>query len=138
MTDANDGPRRTEGGDTRELAPDGATGSGADEPALERARALADLLDEAVRVPGTEFRIGLDPILGILPVAGDLAMAVLSLYPVVEAYRLDAPRRTLAWMLTLVGVDAVIGSIPVVGDLFDAFWKANEWNVRALERHVEG
>lgn len=108
------------------------------EAAVRRTRGLADLLDEAVRIPGTDIRIGLDPILGLLPVAGDLAMAVLSLYPVLEAYRLDAPRRTLAWMLALVGIDAAIGSIPVVGDLFDAFWKANEWNARALERHVEG
>ncbi|AQL42138.1 hypothetical protein BV210_05165 [Halorientalis sp. IM1011] len=116
-----------------------ADGSGADaEAALRRARGMADLLDEAFRVPGTDFRIGLDPIIGVLPVAGDSVAAVLSLYPVLEAYRLDAPRRTLLWMLLLVGVDALIGSVPVLGPLFDAVWKANEWNVRALERHVEG
>ena len=116
-----------------------ADGSGADaEAALRRARGMADLLDEAFRVPGTDFRIGLDPIIGILPVAGDSVAAILSLYPVLEAYRLDAPLRTLVWMLLLVGVDALIGSIPVLGPLFDAVWKANEWNVRALERHVEG
>ncbi|WP_336000139.1 DUF4112 domain-containing protein [Halorientalis halophila] len=106
--------------------------------AIRRASRVARLLDEAVRVPGTDFRIGLDPIIGVLPVAGDSVAAALSLYPVLEAYRLDASRGTLAKMLALVGIDAFIGSIPALGPVFDAFWKANEWNVRALERHVRG
>ena len=106
--------------------------------ALERVRRVARLQDEAIRVPGTDFRFGLDPVLGLLPVAGDTLSAVISLYPIVEAARLGAPKRTLAAMLTLVAVDAVIGSIPVVGSVFDAVWKANVWNVRLLERHVKG
>lgn len=107
-----------------------------EEAALRRARAVGRLLDEAVRVPGTDFRVGIDPILGILPGAGDAVAAGLSLYPIVEAYRLDAPGGTLAKMVALVAVDAVVGSIPIVGPLFDAVWKANVWNVRALERHL--
>ena len=106
--------------------------------ALRRARALSGLLDDAVRVPGTDVRFGLDPILGVVPVAGDAVAAVLSLYPVAEAYRLGAPRRTLAKMLAVVGVDAVVGSVPAVGGVFDALWKANERNTRTLERHVRG
>jgi len=105
--------------------------------ALERVRRVARLQDEAIRVPGTDFRFGLDPVLGLLPVAGDTLSAVISLYPIVEAARLGAPKRTLAAMLTLVAVDAVIGSIPVVGSVFDAVWKANEWNRRLLERHFD-
>lgn len=108
-----------------------------EEAALRRARAVGRLLDEAVRVPGTDFRVGIDPILGILPGAGDAVAAGLSLYPIVEAYRMDAPGGVLAKMVALVAVDAVVGSIPVVGPLFDAVWKANVWNVRALERHLQ-
>jgi len=104
--------------------------------ALDRVQTVSRLLDEAVRVPGTDIRVGLDPVIGLVPVVGDAVSAVISLYPVAEAYRLDVPRRTLAKMLGLVAVDALAGSIPVVGDVFDAFWKANEWNSRALERHV--
>lgn len=106
--------------------------------ALERVDAFSTLLDGAVRVPGTDFRFGLDPVLGILPGSGDAVAAALSLYPIVEAYRLNAPKSTIAKMLSLVAVDAIVGSVPVLGVLFDAYWKANEWNARALERHVEG
>ena len=105
--------------------------------ALERVRTFGWLLDDAVPVPGTDYRVGLDPVLGILPVAGDAIAALLSLYPVVEAYRLGVERRSLARMLALVAVDAGVGSVPVLGTLFDAFWTANEWNVRTIERHVE-
>jgi len=104
--------------------------------ALGRVRRVSRLLDSAVRVPGTEMRFGLDPVLGLLPVAGDAVAAVISLYPVVEAYRLGAPKRTLATMLAVVAVDAVAGSIPLLGSVFDAVWKGNEWNARLLARHL--
>ena len=108
-----------------------------EEAALERVRTVSRLLDDAVAVPGTDVRVGLDPVLGVLPVAGDAAAMLLSLYPVLEAYRLGMSRGTLAKMLVLVAVDAVIGSVPVLGPVFDAFWKANRWNLRTLERHLE-
>lgn len=109
-----------------------------EEAALDRVRTVTRLLDEAVRIPGTDFRIGLDPVLSILPVAGDLAGALLSLYPILEAYRLGVPWRTLAAMVLLVAVDAVAGSVPVLGSVFDALWKANEWNYQLMERHLAG
>lgn len=108
-----------------------------EEAALRRARAVSNLLDDSIRVPGTDFRFGLDPVLGVLSGYGDAVSAAISLYPVFEAYRLDAPRRTLAKMVALVAIDFAAGSIPIVGTLFDAVWKANEWNVRSLERHLE-
>lgn len=110
----------------------------AETAALERVHYVSHLLDEAVRVPGTDVRIGLDPILSILPVAGDAVGAVLSLYPIVEAYRLGVPKRTLLLMLSLVAVDAVIGSVPILGSVFDALWTANTWNYRLIERQLEG
>jgi len=119
-----------------------ATTAGVDEtaqthPTVRRIETLGRLLDGAVRVPGTEFRIGLDPILGILPGAGDTVASVLSLYIVFEAYRADVPRATLLKMLSYVAVDTVIGSIPVLGTIFDAVWKANQWNARLLADHLE-
>ena len=104
--------------------------------ALRRCRAVSRVLDDAVRVPGTRFRVGLDPVLGILPVGGDLLAMALSLYPVLEAARLGLPRSLLARMLAVVLLDATIGSIPVVGPVFDAVLKANRRNVRLLERHL--
>ncbi|MFC6766264.1 DUF4112 domain-containing protein [Natrinema soli] len=109
-----------------------------DEAAIERMRVVAHALDEGVRVPGTDFKIGLDPIVGILPGAGDTAAAVVSLYLVAESARMGVSRSTLARMLANIGVDAVIGSVPVLGVLFDAFWKANKWNLKlALEDLAE-
>ncbi|WP_277543040.1 DUF4112 domain-containing protein [Haloarcula laminariae] len=105
---------------------------------LDRVHTVTRLLDEAVRIHGTDFRVGLDPLLSILPVAGDAVGAALSLYPIAEAYRLGTPKRTLAAMLGLVAIDAVVGSVPVLGSVFDAFWKANRWNYRLLERHLGG
>lgn len=111
--------------------------TGGQEAALKRVRFLARLMDEAVEVPGTNFKVGLDPILGILPGAGDAVSALISLYPVVEAYRMGAETSTLLKMLTFVGVDLTVGSIPVLGTLFDAVWKANEWNVGIIEDLVD-
>ena len=112
-------------------------GVAADEhPALRRSRKVSRLMDEAVRVPGTDFRVGLDPILGIAPVGGDAIALLLSLYPIVEAARLRLPKATIARMLLNVTLDATVGSIPVLGTLFDAVWKANHRNVRLLERHL--
>ncbi|WP_248515804.1 DUF4112 domain-containing protein [Salinarchaeum laminariae] len=108
-----------------------------EQAALERVEGVAHLLDESIRIPGTDVRFGIDPLLGILPAGGDTVAAALSLYPIAEAYRLDAPRSTIAKMLSLVVVDAIVGSVPVLGTLFDAFWKANVWNARSLERHLE-
>lgn len=107
-----------------------------DEAALERARTVATLLDDAVRVPMTPYRVGLDPILGILPVSGDLVAAVASLYIVVTAVRVGVPTRSVLWMLARIGGDFVVGSIPILGTLIDAVWKSNKRNVETIEAHV--
>jgi len=101
-----------------------------DRAAVKRMRFVARVLDDSVRIPGTEFRIGLDPVLGLLPVAGDAVSGALSLYIVVESARLGVSPKTLFGMLANAGVDVAGGSIPVVGDLFDAAWKANTRNLR--------
>ncbi|QLG61685.1 DUF4112 domain-containing protein [Halorarum salinum] len=108
----------------------------ADEAALRRVRTVAGLMDEAVRVPGTSFKVGLDPILGAVPGAGDAVAAGISLYIVAEAANLGVPLTTIVKMLANVTVDAVGGSVPVVGVLFDAYWKANKWNVATIEEFL--
>jgi len=115
----------------------GETATASEEAALRRVETVSRALDDAVRVPGTTFRVGIDPVVGILPGAGDGVIAAISLYPLVEAYRLGASRATLAKMLTLVAIDAVVGSIPVIGSVFDAVWKANKWNVELIQREIE-
>ena len=105
--------------------------------ALKRIRIVSRALDDSIRIPGTSRRIGLDPIVNLVPVGGNAVGTVLSLYPVVEAIRLGVPRRLLARMLVNVGIDAGGGAIPVVGVLFDAAWKANERNVALLEGHLD-
>src|SRR5665647_1729798 len=79
-----------------------------------RARALARMLDSAVRVPGTNITFGLDPVLGLVPGLGDLASAILSGYIVVTAARLGAPKSVLAKMLLNLGTDTLVGSVPAV------------------------
>jgi hypothetical protein len=100
-----------------------------DRAAVRRMRFVARVLDDSVRVPGTDFRIGLDPLLGLLPGAGDAVSGALSLYIVVESARLGVSYRTLVRMLAHIAIDVAGGSVPVVGDLFDAVWKANTRNV---------
>lgn len=105
--------------------------------ALGRAQKVAHLLDDAIRVPGTNYRIGIDAIVGVLPVAGDTLAAAASLYIVAEAARLGVPPAALARMVFNVGVDAAVGSVPLAGDIFDATWKANVRNVALLEEHLD-
>jgi hypothetical protein len=106
--------------------------------ATKRVRVLAKLLDNSIAIPGTDWKIGLDPIIGLIPGIGDLIGAVLSGYIVLEAARAKVPTYTLARMLVNVGIDTLLGAVPAVGDVFDAAWKSNTKNVALLERHLAG
>lgn len=103
--------------------------------ALRQPRRLADLFDESIPLPGG-YSIGLDPLVGLLPVVGDLSASAVSVYIVMEAVYLGVPRETLARMLANVAVDTVVGGLPIVGDLFDAAFKANARNVALLEQRL--
>lgn len=104
---------------------------------LRRARALATLLDDAIRIPGTSVRFGIDPIVGLVPGLGDLLGGAASIYIILEAARAGASSSVLLRMSINVGIDTVVGSLPVLGDLFDFAWKSNTRNVRLLSRHIE-
>lgn len=103
---------------------------------LKRVRRLSHLLDSAILIPGTTFRIGLDPLLGLIPGAGDIVGTALSAYIVLEAARLGLPHQTLTRMVSNILFETVVGALPVVGDLVDATWKANVRNVALLEAHL--
>ncbi len=94
-------------------------------------------MDNQFRLPGTNFRFGLDPILGLLPVVGDLASFAVSATLIMTMARHGASGKLVVLMLLNVALDAIIGSIPVLGNIFDFAFKANERNVRLLRSHYE-
>ena len=107
------------------------------DPAIhERLRRFAYWLDDGIRIPGTKIRIGLDPILGLIPGAGDAAGAILAGAIVVESLRQRISRYAILRMAANIAIDTVIGAVPVLGDLFDAGWKGNQKNLAILERHL--
>lgn len=104
---------------------------------LARVRTIATVLDDAIVVPKLGIRIGLDPILGVLPIAGDAVTGLASLYIIVEGIRLGLSWRALLKMCFNVVIDFGIGSIPLLGNVFDAVWRSNRRNVAIIERHVQ-
>jgi hypothetical protein len=97
---------------------------------------LTRWLDDVIRIPGTNIRIGADAILGFfVPGLGDAASGVASLGLLMLAMQRGLPRIVLARMILNLAVDALIGAIPLVGDLFDVTWKANRKNLDLIKRH---
>lgn len=108
----------------------------ADARTLAALRRWSVLLDSAFRVPGTSLTFGLDPLLGLIPVLGDLAAPLFTGLLLLHAVRLRLPRVVQLRMLLNAAIDFAIGIVPVVGDLFDFAWKANVRNLALLERHA--
>jgi hypothetical protein len=104
---------------------------------LNRIRKFSRLMDSAFSIPGTKFRIGLDPIIGLVPGAGDIVDTAFSAYLIYLATRFNIPQKTLGKMIYNISLEAVIGSVPLVGDIFDAFYKSNMRNLALLEEHLE-
>ena len=92
-------------------------------------------MDSSIRLPGG-FRIGWDGIIGLIPGIGDLIGLGVSTWIVLGAARLGAPKATLARMAGNVAIESLVGTVPILGDLFDFAFKANERNMRLLERHA--
>lgn len=103
---------------------------------LARLDALARLMDSSLTIPGTNVRFGLDAIIGLVPVAGDLISNAISTYIVWEARKLGVSRWTLARMLANTAVDTVVGAIPIVGDAFDVAFRGNMRNLALLKAHM--
>ncbi|MBX3013666.1 MAG: DUF4112 domain-containing protein [Caldilineaceae bacterium] len=94
---------------------------------------LAWLLDNSIRIPVINYRIGLDAVIGLIPGLGDAAGLILSSFIVFQALRLGAPGTILTQMLWNIVLEAVVGLVPILGDLFDATFKANVRNVRLIQ-----
>lgn len=101
----------------------------------DRLRRLSWLLDNAIRVPGINYRVGVVALLDLIPGIGDLAGFLLSGYIIAEAARAGVPSRTLTRMLANVGINTVCGAMPLIGPAFESWWKPNIRNMRLLDRH---
>ena len=104
---------------------------------LQRLDRLAWILDSSVGLPATRLRIGVDALIGLIPVVGDAAAGAVSLYVVAEARRCGVPLTRVLRMLANVAVDTVLGSVPLVGDIFDVGFRANRRNVELLREWLE-
>lgn len=100
-------------------------------------RGIAKVMDEAVTIPNTNFKVGLDALLGLLPVVGDLGSAAIGAYLLRAAARLNVPTVVIARMLLNLLIDAAIGMVPFVGDYLDVLYKANAKNARLILDAVE-
>jgi Domain of unknown function (DUF4112) len=115
-----------------------ATGIPAADPAeLARLDRLSRLLDNAIRLP-IVGGVGLDALLGLIPVAGDVTSAVIGVGLILRAIRLGAPRPIISRMIANVCVDLALGALPGVGDAVDIFFRANQKNTQLLREHLGG
>ena len=104
--------------------------------ARQRLLTLSRLLDSAVEVPLLRTRVGLDALLGVVPVAGDLLSAALGVWLVAQARELGASRWLQARMIGNLAIDAAVGLVPVAGDLVDIYFKAHMRNLRLLQKEL--
>ena len=100
---------------------------------LER---LSWLMDDLIRIPGINWRFGLDALVGLIPGFGDTVTSMVSFYILASAVRYRVPKVTLLRMGLNIGIDYLVGTIPFVGDFFDAWWKSNQMNVALLSKRA--
>ena len=104
---------------------------------IARIEALATLMDTAFVVPGTQFRFGVDALIGLVPGIGDAISTAISLFVVSEARALGAPTWLIARMIGNVALDGVVGAVPLVGDVFDVAFRANRRNMALLRDYLD-
>lgn len=104
---------------------------------LMRLEAIAQLMDGAFLIPGTKVRIGLDAVIGLVPILGDLLASMISSYLIWEARQLGASRWVIGRMIANTTIDTLFGVVPIVGDAFDVLFRANLKNLALLRRHLE-
>lgn len=106
-------------------------------PLIHRARRLSTVMDEAFTIPVINYKVGLDPLLGMIPGLGDIISFVLSCYLFWVAYQLNLPRQVFLALGINLALDTLVGAVPVLGDIFDFVWKANKRNLVLLEKAYE-
>ena len=97
---------------------------------------VTHVLDELVSVPGTPIKVGLDPVIGVIPIAGDALAALVGLWVILEASRFGIPRVVLGRMVANLVLDLGIGAIPLIGDAYDLFFRSNSRNLDLFRRHA--
>lgn len=102
-----------------------------------RVEALERVLEGLVEIPVLRRKVGLDAMVGLVPVAGDLVTAAMGLYLVWEARNLGMSRWQLWRMVANVGIDTAVGAVPLAGDLFDLLFRSNTRNLRIIRRHLD-
>ncbi len=103
-----------------------------------RVEALENLLEGLFEVPGLGGRkVGLDAIVGLIPVAGDIVTAAMGVYMVWEARNIGMPRWQLWRMVGNVGIDSLVGAVPIIGDLFDFAFRSNTRNLKIIRKHLD-
>ena len=98
---------------------------------------MANLLDDRFRIPGTKFRFGLDPIMNLIPVAGDISGFLVGAALVWVMARHGVSRKVLILMVVNICVDALIGAVPLIGQISDFYYKSNSRNIKLLKEHYE-
>lgn len=113
-------------------------GMGSDPQSVRaRVEALEKILERAFVIPGTKIPFGLDSVIGLVPVLGDVVTAVMGAYMVWEARNLGMSKWQLVRMTANVGVDTALGAIPLLGDAFDLVWRSNSKNLRMIKKHLD-
>ncbi|MES2175355.1 DUF4112 domain-containing protein [Sphingobium sp. Z007] len=102
-----------------------------------RIEAMEAMLEGLFVIPGTNRRVGLDSLVGLIPVVGDLATAAMGAWIVWEARNLGMSKWQITRMAANVGVDTLVGAIPFAGDLFDFLYKSNTKNLRIIRKHLD-
>lgn len=103
----------------------------------QRIEAMERVLERSFTVPGTRQPVGLDALVGLVPVAGDVISAALGLYLVWEARNVGMSKFQLARMLANVGFDTAVGAVPLAGDLFDVMFRSNSRNLKLIRKHLD-
>ena len=103
------------------------------EEKLIRLKRLSERLDNTFTIPGTKYKIGIEALIGAVPIIGDLIGGILASYIMYSGMKMGAPPRIITRMAVNIAIDFAIGSIPIIGDLFDLVWKANKKNVELIE-----
>lgn len=146
-------PMSNEPADPRDRARDGAGGRAKYRPEImrgmdlpigttpaevrRRVEAMEHVLERSLVVPGTQYRIGLDSIVGLIPVLGDIVGAALGSYIVWEARNLGLSKWKLARMAGNIAFDTAVGAIPLLGDAFDFAFRSNSRNLKILRKHLD-
>jgi hypothetical protein len=120
-------------GEAEAIPPQGFSGQPGQDPLIEM---IAQLMDSAFQIPGTRIRVGIDPLLGLIPGLGDYLSAMVSAVLVGLSSRYGVPKVVIARMVTNVLLNTIVGAVPIVGDLFSVWFKSNAMNYALLQKHA--